>query len=137
MITSTTRGRLLASTIFAGVAMVGLPAALIVTTSLAPTSALAQDYSAGTLSGEVIDSDGQPVAGARVVVRSLGQGFSREYTTGEDGAFRAALIPLGGYSVTVVSPGYQDFADQSVRVGLGGESAYSFTLLRDLSLIHI
>ena len=116
------RGRLLASSLLAGVAMFAAGA------TMAPTIATAQDFSSGALVGRVNDSAGAPVAGAKVVVKSVAQGFERVLTTETDGQFRAQSIPIGAYAVTITKDGYQPSGDQSVRVTLGGASNYSFTM---------
>ena len=64
----TARRRLLASTIFAGAAMVGLPAAVTVVATLAPGAAAAQDLVQGTLEATVQDTSGAPIAGAPVTL---------------------------------------------------------------------
>lgn len=122
------RARLLTSTLLAGLATVAAPLAITAVATAIPTLASAQDYSSGTLIGTVTDSSGAPVAGATVKVKSLAQGFERELTTGSDGQFRAALIPIGGYSVSINKEGYQPTSDGSVSVRLGGSSSYGFTL---------
>ena len=44
--------------------------------------AAAQDYTAGAISGTVVDDAGAPVAGATVSATSVSQGFTRTATTG-------------------------------------------------------
>ncbi|CAN5463192.1 TonB-dependent receptor [soil metagenome] len=122
------RARLFASTLLAGLATVAAPLAVTAIATAIPTLASAQDYSSGTLVGTVTDSGGAPVAGASVKVKSIAQGFERELTTNSDGQFRAALIPLGGYSVSISKPGYQSTSDGNVAVRLGGASNYGFSL---------
>src|SRR5690606_10269500 len=103
---------------------VALPAAAVV---LTPTSVSAQDYTSGTLTGTVRDVSGAPVQGAAVTVRSTEQGLSRTLTTDSTGRFRAPLVPIGEYTVTIEAPGYSSVV-QTARVGLGGESSYNFEL---------
>lgn len=122
-----TRNRLLQSSMMCTVALFAagaVPAGII---ALAPTAALAQDFSSGTLSGVVRDTTGAPVAGATVAVRSDEQGVTRNLTTDQAGRFRAPLIPIGAYTVTIQAPGYAPIS-QSAAVGLGGESGYEFAL---------
>jgi len=124
----TIRERLLAGTMIGGVALaaaVALPAAAVM---LAPTSASAQDYTTGALSGTIVDENGSPVSGASVQISSNEQGFSRTVAAGANGAFRVPLVPLGSYTVTVSANGYQTTSDPNVTVRLGGNSAYTFTL---------
>jgi hypothetical protein len=126
-----TKRNLLASTLLAGVAALGAPAGVALVTSLAPSAVLAQDFTAGILTGEVTDTEGNPIPGAQVTVRSNEQGFTRNVTTSEQGAFRVPTIPLGNYTVTIEAPGFQSMTNNEVRVRLGGSSAYNFTVLRE------
>lgn len=122
------RARLLTSTLLAGLATVAAPLAVTAIATAVPTLASAQDYSSGTLIGTVKDASGTPVAGATITVKSLAQGFERNLTTDSDGQFRAALIPSGGYSITINKEGYQPTSDGNVKVGLGAASNYGFTI---------
>jgi outer membrane receptor protein involved in Fe transport len=122
------RARLLTTTLLAGLATVAAPLAVTAIATAIPTLASAQDYSSGTLVGTIKDASGTPVAGATVVVKSLAQGFERNLTTDNDGQFRAALIPSGGYSVSISKAGYQPTSDGNVRVGSGSASNYGFTI---------
>ncbi len=121
------RRKLLVSSMLAGAAALGAPAASLMLAAL-PQAAMAQDYSSGSLIGTVEDTNGQPVAGATVVVRSRAQGVERTFTTDSDGGFRAPLIPTGDYGVSISAPGYQATTNDTVRVSLGGASRFGFTL---------
>ncbi|WP_240609482.1 TonB-dependent receptor [Phenylobacterium deserti] len=123
-----TRGRLLASSLFATVAAFAVPATVAIVGTMAATTASAQDYTSGTLAGNVADTSGAPVAGATVTVRSVNQGFTRNLTTDNNGRFRAPLLPIGRYGVTVSKAGLQGPGEQIVNVSLGGESSFDFTL---------
>jgi hypothetical protein len=125
------RARLFASTLLAGLATVAAPLAVTAIVTAVPTLASAQDYSSGTLIGTVTDTNGAPVAGATVKVKSLAQGFERDLTTNSDGQFRAALIPSGGYSVAISKAGFQPASDGNVRVGIGSASNYGFTIAEE------
>lgn len=122
------RARLLTTTLLAGLATVALPLTVATIASVAPTAASAQDYSSGSLLGTVRDTAGAPIGSATVTVKSLDQGFSRSVTTDESGQFRIPLIPIGGYSVAISKDGFQPTNDGNVRVGLGGSTAYTFTM---------
>lgn len=122
------RGRLLATTLFAGVATIAAPATVALVAAALPTMASAQDYTSGTLTGTVSDTGGSPVAGATVTVTSVAQGFTRTATTDADGQFRVPLIPIGSYRVAINANGYEPVTDSTATVRLGGESAYTFTL---------
>lgn len=123
----TIRKRLLASTMMGGAALAVMAAVPAVAIVSAPSAAVAQDLSSGTLSGVVTDASGAPIAGASVEVRSNEQGQVRTTSTDSAGSFRSALIPIGSYTVTITAPGYQAIA-QTASVRLGGSSNYSFVL---------
>jgi hypothetical protein len=122
------RARLLATSLLAGVASLAAPIALTAIATAVPTLASAQDYSSGTLVGTVKDSAGVIVPGATVVVKSRDQGFERTSSTDANGQFRVPLIPIGGYSVSITKEGYKPTSDGNVAVGLGGSTAYTFTM---------
>lgn len=121
----TIRQRLLQSTMIGGTALMALTA-VSATMLAAPSVAVAQDISSGTLTGSVASS-GAPVAGASVEIRSNAQGFVRNTTTDANGAFRAALIPIGTYTVTIQADGYNPIS-QTASVGLGGQSSFTFEM---------
>jgi outer membrane receptor protein involved in Fe transport len=125
---ASTRARLLATTLFAGVATLAAPAGLAIVASLAATSASAQDYTSGTLSGTVVDSSGSPIAGASVTVKSVAQGVTRTFTSGSDGAFRMPLVSPGQYNVSVSKSGFTASPDKKVSVSAGNVSTYEFPL---------
>lgn len=121
MKTSTMRGRLLATSLFAGAAALGLAVPV-----LAPGVALAQDYTSGNLAGRVETADGAPVAGAQVTVRSS-QGAVRQATTDAAGRYQINALPVGVYTAEVTAPGHTSLANQRVSVAPGG-SSFTFTL---------
>ena len=122
------RARLMTTTLLAGFAAVATPVALGVIATAMPTIASAQDYTSGTLAGTVVNSSGQPIAGAQVTVKSAAQGFTRELTTDNNGQFRVPLIPQGAYAVSINKTGYKPTSDGALGVRAGGESNYNFTL---------
>lgn len=126
MKTQTIKQRLLRSTMIGGAALMALTAAPAISLVM-PSVAAAQDFSSGTLSGAVTDANGAPVAGATVQVRSNEQGVTRTATTDDAGQFRAALVPIGEYTVTITAPSYEPVV-QTASVRLGGTSSFDFVL---------
>src|SRR5215472_15718335 len=59
-----------------------------------------------TLLGTVTDPQGAVVAGATVTARNTETGFSRNLTTGSDGAYRFNALPVGNYEVEVSHEGF-------------------------------
>ncbi|HEV2081151.1 MAG TPA: carboxypeptidase regulatory-like domain-containing protein [Brevundimonas sp.] len=127
MKTQTIKQRLLHSTMIGSaslMALVAVPAAAVL---LAPTQAAAQNLVQGAVAGTVETQTGAPVAGATVTLQSVAQGFTRTYTTGADGSFRAVALPQGQYVATVTSSGNETLTD-TVSVGAGGTTSLTFTV---------
>ncbi len=73
----------------------------------------------GALRGEVQDASAARVAGARVVVQSIGSSITRDAMTNERGEFRIEGLLPGSYRVTVTAKGFaQATADVDVAVSL-------------------
>ncbi len=73
----------------------------------------------GALRGEVQDASAARVAGARVVVQSMGSSITREAAANERGEFRIEGLLPGSYRVTVTAKGFaQATADVDVAVSL-------------------
>lgn len=80
---------------------------------------------AGTLTGTVTDAaSGAPVAGATITVNT--KGFSGSRTTKDDGGYTFAL-PVGSYTVSVVSFGYNNDS-ASIAISDGDATTQDFTL---------
>jgi hypothetical protein len=94
---------------------------------LASTSATAQDYTSGALTGDVADADGAPIADAAVTLTSDDQGFTRSTTTSTSGTFRFAALPPGSYTVSVKSTA-GEVAQPGLRVTASSASSYSFVI---------
>lgn len=89
--------------------------------------AAAQDYTNVTASGRVQGTDGRPISGATVELRSDQQGFSRTVSTDSSGQFRVPQIPAGNYTVTISANGYDSYTESGINIALN-QSANQFTL---------
>jgi hypothetical protein len=75
------------------------------------------DEPMGSLSGEVLDSDGRPAAGTMVLVASpLGHTYTTE--SGPDGRYRIVDVPPGRYVPVAGKRGYDDALHQACLAGL-------------------
>ncbi|MSO60569.1 MAG: carboxypeptidase regulatory-like domain-containing protein, partial [Acidobacteria bacterium] len=94
----------------------------------------AQGVTTGGLSGKVLDSQQQAVAGASVIAIHLPSGSTYEATTRGDGRFSIPGMRVGGpYSVTVAASGtgaaaFQPETQDNVMVNLGGATDLEFTM---------
>jgi hypothetical protein len=83
------------------------------------TQALAQGGATGAISGSVQDSSGASIANAEVRITNQGTRIlERTVKTDADGSFAAPLLPVGTYSLAIVSPGFaqRNVSDVGVRI---------------------
>src|SRR5262245_25524497 len=86
----------------------------------APREALAQAQAAnGAIEGTVTDASGAVVPDAKVKVVNLDTGLEREVTTNETGLYRAPLLPVGHYQVTVTKNGFNAFVQSGITLSAG------------------
>jgi hypothetical protein len=93
------------------------------------TSALAQSQaSTGQIVGTVKDPQGAAVPNATVTVTNTATGLTQTLTTNADGLFRAVLLPVGDYTVKVVSQGFGEFTQSGYKVEVGSTLDANVTL---------
>ena len=83
------------------------------------TQAFAQGGATGAISGSVQDSSGASIANAEVRITNQGTRIlERTVKTDADGSFAAPLLPVGTYSLAIVSPGFaqRNVSDVGVRI---------------------
>ena len=82
-------------------------------------ASFAQGGATGAITGTVQDPSGAFVPNAKVLITNQDTGvIERSVTTGPDGAFTAALLPVGTYVVNIQAEGFADakISDVVVRV---------------------
>lgn len=82
------------------------------------SQAFGQETTAG-VQGVVKDPSGASVANAVVTLTSPALIGGRKLTTDNAGAFRAAALPPGIYTVTVTAPGFRMFKDSKLELLVG------------------
>ena len=97
--------------------MITRPLLLTVLVCSLATAAFAQDPT-GTIEGTVSDATAAALAGAKVSVRNLDTGFTRETTSAADGFYRLLLIPVGRYSLTVEAPQFARLVQEPIQVSV-------------------
>ena len=83
----------------------------------------------GVIAGEVSDSSGAKVAGAKVEVSStalIEQG--RETVTGDDGLYRIVNLPPGIYTVTATQAGFSTSKHEGIEITTGFTATVNFSL---------
>src|SRR5437016_1489296 len=92
--------------------------------------ALAQSVAGlGAVSGAVRDASGASVAGAQVVLSNDAKGIRRTMQTTDAGVFSApALVPAGGYSLSVAKPGFDNWEIKDFPITVGQTVDFKVTL---------
>src|SRR5215813_10811436 len=93
---------------------------------LAPASILAQ-YSS-SIEGNVTDSSGAIVPGAKVTVTNSDTGLSRSILTSGEGFYRIVNLALGQYTVSVAVTGFRPAEQRGVRLAASETARVNFTL---------
>jgi len=60
-----------------------------------------------TILGQVKDSSGSLVAGAKITMRNIETGQTRTVVTGDDGGYRVDALPVGNYEITAEKVGFK------------------------------
>jgi Carboxypeptidase regulatory-like domain len=74
----------------------------------------------GSISGRVIDLNGNPVAGAKVQAAEVGAAAPVSTTTSADGRYTLAPLLSGKYDITSTMTGFQPFKRDSIQVAGSG-----------------
>jgi hypothetical protein len=86
---------------------------------LSGKQAYGQSQVTASLSGIVLDPAGQSVSGAKATLNSPEKGFSRTFTTAENGLYSFTLIPPGEYNLEVEAPGFKRYRQDGVTLAAG------------------
>src|SRR4051812_26060965 len=73
-----------------------------------------------TLTGVVTDPSQSVVSGAKITLRNLESGSTRETVSNGEGFFTFASVPVGTYSVVIEASGFKTHKEDAIRLG-GGE----------------
>ena len=96
-----------------------LVALLSFTLPWASSAAGQSQATTGVIEGTVSDETGGRLPGATVTLVNRGTNFTRELTTDADGRFRALLLPLGDYVITVSLSGFGRYTQDGIGLGVG------------------
>src|SRR5215213_2274046 len=73
----------------------------------------------GSIEGTVVDTTGAVIPGVTVSVTHEATGAGRDVMSDRLGLFRAALLPVGTYTVKAALPGFQPFETRGVALTIG------------------
>jgi hypothetical protein len=82
----------------------------------------------GVLTGAVTDSSGAVLQGVAIEILHTDTGLVRRVVSNEQGYYRAALLPLGSYSVKAQSAGFAVLQRTGVRLGVGQQLTLNLTM---------
>ena len=99
----------------------------------------------GQIEGVVKDANGSSVPGASITIRNIETGAERAVTSDADGVYRAPLLPLGTYRITVEAPNFKKLirdgitltAGQTATIDLGleaGDLSATVTITSDTQI---
>lgn len=106
--------------------VIGVLAAVLLAGAV-PAAAQSQATN-GTIEGIVRDASGGVLPGVTVSVKNVDTGLERIVITNEAGAFRAPLLPLGGYAVRAELQGFKKFEQQGLSLSAGQTAVVNVTL---------
>ena len=81
-----------------------------------------------SLNGTVVDSTGAVVPGATVTLSNPEKGFSRSFTTSNDGRYVFPLIQPGNYALKVEKPGFRTYVQSGIVLAVGEAASQDVTL---------
>jgi hypothetical protein len=102
--------------------------ALAVLVGAAPIAFAQSTAINGTIEGVVTDATGAVLPGATVTITNVDNGAQRTLTTGSDGGYRSALLPLGSYRVRIEIPGFKAFERAGFSLSAGQTAVINATL---------
>jgi len=100
----------------------------LILTLLFPCFLFAQSFR-GSIRGQVVDPNGNVIAGAKVSAKNSGTAQVRETATAEDGSYVLAELPAGEYVVVAEYSGLSPVG-QNVIVNVGSDTTANFDLTR-------
>lgn len=73
----------------------------------------------GQIEGIVKDANGSAVPGASITIRNIETGAERAVTSDADGVYRAPLLPLGTYRISVEAPNFKKLVRDGITLTAG------------------
>ncbi len=82
----------------------------------------------GQIEGVVTDSTGAAIPNAAITIRNIETGTERQITADADGVYRAPLLPLGTYRVTVESANFKRLVRDGITLTTGQTATVDLSL---------
>ena len=97
-------------------------AAFLLLLACAPAARAQSESINGTIRGRIGDPSDQPVAGSNVTAINNATAYTRSVTSGEDGYYVIASLPIGTYTVTITKSGFTTLRFTEVVLQAGQEA---------------
>ncbi len=91
-------------------------------------SAASAQVTTSTVTGRVVDGQGNVIPGAKVTVKSVATGAERTTVTGSDGEYVVPNLQPGLYSVSVEAQSFSRALIESVELNVGARQNVNFDL---------
>jgi hypothetical protein len=95
--------------------------------ALVSTSALAQQTT-GSITGQVLDTQGAAIPGATVTARNVATGFARTAVSDAEGIYRLQALPVGTYDLLTELAGFATVDQKGIVLNIGQNLSVDFTL---------
>jgi hypothetical protein len=105
---------------FSRLRSVPIAAAAVVLLASAPGAHAQTNY--GAVRGQVKDASGARVKDAQVTLTNLGTKVSRSTHTTDAGDYNFVAVDPGDYKITISAPGFKNFEQSPLDIGLGAAS---------------
>jgi len=92
---------------------------LVLVTSATAHAAMQSQATTGTIEGTVTDQTGAVLPGVAVSIKSVETGIVRMVLSDDRGIFRAPLLPVGHYDVSVEFTGFTKFEQTAIALTVG------------------
>src|SRR6478736_3229155 len=96
--------------------------------SLAVLHALAQGGNQGSITGTIAEANGPVISGAVLSATNVATGTKYTATSGDEGFFRFAILPVGTYEITASKQGFVSAKYFGVEVTIGAKLNLNLSL---------
>lgn len=96
----------------------GLFASFLILVALGTSTVFGQAVT-GSIVGNVTDSGGAAIAGAKVTITDINTGIARTAMTSDDGVYVMPYLPPGAFKVEIEKQGFKKYVRDSVRLATG------------------
>lgn len=101
---------------------------IIFVLALSGVASAAPQATTGTIDGAVADQTGAVLPNVEVTLKNVETGVTRTVVTDDRGSFRALLLPVGRYDVSVDFKGFSPFRQPGIVLTVGQTATLNIRL---------